>query len=120
MVGRPLNMALEGVEDDGAADLEALLDGIAPRFDRREPRQRARLFVRGILSELRRKNGWTLARYAGDVDPNGMQRLLTTARWDVEGVRDDVRSWVAGRFAGRRGAVLVGHVSAFPKKGNRS
>jgi hypothetical protein len=93
---------------------------IAPRFSRAEPRQRARTFVRGILSGLRRPNGWTLARYAGDDDPNGMQRLLNAARWDVDGVRDDLRAWVVEHLAEPRGGVLVVHETAFPKKGDRS
>jgi len=102
-----------------APDLDVLLDRIARRFSRAEPRQRARTFVRGILSGLRRPNGWTLARYAGDSDPNGMQRLLNAARWDVEGVRDDLRTWVVEHLAEPR-AVLVMHEAAFPKKGDRS
>ncbi|OLB81182.1 MAG: hypothetical protein AUI14_04265 [Actinobacteria bacterium 13_2_20CM_2_71_6] len=53
------------------------------------------MFVRGILSGLARKNSWTLAEYAGESDPNGMQRLLTSSRWDVDGVRDDLRQYRA-------------------------
>ena len=39
-------------------------------------RQRARAYVLGLLSHAERKNGWTLAEFAGDVSPDGMQRLL--------------------------------------------
>jgi hypothetical protein len=38
-----------------------------------------------------RKNGWQLAEQAGETSPDGMQRLLTTARWDADGLRDEVR-----------------------------
>src|SRR5690348_2816868 len=54
-----------------SAVFDALLSRIGPRFARVEPRQRARLFVEGILSGPARKNGWTLAEYAGESDPNG-------------------------------------------------
>ena len=40
-----------------------------------------------VLAGLERKNGWTLAEHAGPVSPDGMQRLLRTAEWDVDGVR---------------------------------
>ena len=113
-------MRLERAADEWTNDLDALLDRIGPRFGRAEPRQRARVFVRGVLSGLRRKNGWTLAHFAGDDDPNGMQRLLNAARWDVDGVRDDLRDWVVERLVEPYPGVLVAHEAAFPKKGNRS
>ena len=43
---------------------------IAGRFARVEPRRRARAFVLGLLSELRRKNCWTIAEQAGDATPD--------------------------------------------------
>ena len=81
---------------------------------------RAQLFVRGILSGLARKNSWTLAQYAGEHDPNGMQRLLTSAHWDIDGVRDDLRGWVLERLADPGYGVLVPVEASFPKRGNRS
>src|SRR3989440_12721944 len=99
--------------------LDALLARVGPRFVRSEPRRRAQLFVRGILSGLARKNSWTLAQYAGEHDPNGMQRLLTSAHWDVDGVRDDLRGWVLERLADPGYGVLVPVEARFPKRGNR-
>jgi hypothetical protein len=32
--------------------------------------------VSGLVAGLERKNGWTLAEQAGEVSPDGMQRLL--------------------------------------------
>jgi SRSO17 transposase len=49
------------------------------------------VYLRGLLSETERKNGWTLAEAAGDGGPQGMQRLLNFYAWDAEEVRDDVR-----------------------------
>jgi SRSO17 transposase len=113
-------MALAGVRADRTAVLELLLERIGHRFSRAEPRQRARMFVHGILSGPARKNGWTLAEFAGESDPNGMQRLLTTARWDVDGVRDDLRDWILERFGDRTDAILVPTEAGFPKKGTAS
>jgi SRSO17 transposase len=72
-----------------------LMAQIAGRFTRVEPRRRARAFVLGLLSGLRRKNCWTIAEHAGDAAPDGMQHLLAGARWDADDVRDDLRSHVA-------------------------
>jgi len=49
---------------------------IAGRFARVGPRRRARAFVLGLLSGLRRKNCWTIAEHAGDATPDGIQHLL--------------------------------------------
>src|SRR5512140_614789 len=66
---------------------------IAPRFARPEPRQRALAYLQGILSPTERKNSWQLAEHAREATPYGMQRLLSSAKWDVDGVRDDVRTY---------------------------
>jgi SRSO17 transposase len=66
---------------------------IAPRFARAEPRRRTLAYLRGILSETSRKNSWQLAEHAREATPYGMQRLLSSATWDVDGVRDDVRTY---------------------------
>src|SRR2546421_3696706 len=100
--------------------LDDLLERVGPRFTRPEPRQRAQLFVRGILSGPARKNSWTLAGFAGEADPTGMQRLLTSARWDVDGVRDDLRAWVLDRLGDPEYGVLVPIELGFPKKGTGS
>lgn len=62
------------------------------------------------------KNGWTLAERAGEAGPDGMQRLLRRADWDVAGVRDDVRDYVTGQLGDREG-VLIADETGFLKKG---
>ena len=69
------------------------------RFSRVEPRRRARAFVLGLLSGLRRKNCWTIAGRCGDATPDGMQHLLARACRDADGVRDDLRGYVTGILA---------------------
>lgn len=96
-----------------AQELERLHARIAPRFVRPEPRRRALAYLRGILSETSRKNGWQLAEYAGEARPDGMQRLLSSAVWDTDGVRDDLRSY-AVEHLGQESAILVIDESGFP------
>src|SRR5881275_2478173 len=76
-----------------ALELRHLHARIAPFFARPEPRHRALLYLQGILSDVARKNGWQLAEQAGEKRPDGMQRLLTSAVWDQDRVRDELRTY---------------------------
>jgi SRSO17 transposase len=107
------------VVDLVVAELDRVHARIAGRFARSEPRARVREYVSGLVAGLERKNGWTLAERAGEVSPDGMQRLLRRADWDVDGVRDDVRDYVV-ECLGDRNAVLIGDETGFLKKGVRS
>ena len=102
-----------------AAELEALCERIAPRFRRVEVRRRTGAFLRGLLAGVERKNSWQLAEQAGAATPDGMQRLLNHARWDPDGVRDDLRGDVVEHL-GDPGAVLVVDETGFLKKGTKS
>jgi hypothetical protein len=68
---------------------------------------------------LKRKNGWSLAEFAGERSPDGMQRLLNHARWDADLVRDALRWQVAERIGSPAG-VLVVDDTGFEKKGRCS
>ena len=43
------------------------------------------------------RDGWTLAEAASEVSPDGVQRLLRTADWDADAVRDELCSYVMER-----------------------
>src|ERR1700730_4334737 len=64
---------------------------LRPYFARPEPFQRVLRCLQALLSEVPRKNGWQLAEQAREATPYGMQRLLSDAVWDENGVRDEVR-----------------------------
>jgi SRSO17 transposase len=98
---------------------EVLMGRIAGRFVRVEPRYRARQLVLGLLSDLPRKNCWTLAEHAGDASPYGLQHLLSRARWDADAVRDDIRSFVVERLR-HEDAVLVVDETGDLKKGTHT
>ena len=105
--------------EDWAAEFERLVERIGPRFARPEVRRRAAAFLRGLLGEVDRKNGWQLAEHARETTPDGMQRLLTTARWDADGLRDDVQAYVVEHL-GDPGGVLVVDETGFLKKATKS
>ncbi len=93
-------------------ELEHLHARIALRFARPEPRRRALAYLKGIGSRIERKNGWQLAEYAGEARPDGMQRLLGSAVWDADLVRDDLRAYILERL-GDQEAILVIDARAF-------
>ena len=95
------------VVDLVVAELDRVHERIAGRFGRAEPRSRVREYVSGLVAGLERKNGWTLAERAGEAGPDGMQRLLRRADWDVDGVRDDVRDYVVEQLGDRDGVLIA-------------
>src|ERR671916_858155 len=99
--------------------LGALHARIGARFRRAEPRRRALAYLRGLTSPVERKNGWQLAEQAGEGTPDGMQRLLATADWDADAVRDDLRAYVVEQLRDP-GAVFVIDETGFLKKGTKS
>ena len=99
--------------------LGALHARIGARFRRAEPRRRVLAYLRGLTSPVERKNGWQLAEQAGEGTPDGRQRLLATADWDADAVRDDLRAYVVEQL-GDPGAVFVIDETGFLKKGTKS
>ena len=72
-----------------------------------------------LLSGAERKNSWTIAEAAGDLTPDGMQRLLNFYSWDADTVRDVLRGYVLNHLGDTDG-VLVADETGFLKKGTKS
>jgi SRSO17 transposase len=111
-VAAGLSVDLEGWR----REFDELMLRIGARFARVEPRRRMAAFVQGLLAGLPRVNCWSIAEYAGEQCPRGMQRLLSAAVWDEAGMRDDLRGYVLEHFADP-GAVLVVDETGDIKKG---
>src|SRR5579872_3589516 len=100
-------------------ELARLHARIAPHFARPQPRRRVLAYLQGLLSETPRKNGWQLAEQAGERTPYGMQRLLSSAVWDVARVRDELRVSVLEQLGTHQAIVAIDETS-FPKAGHKS
>jgi SRSO17 transposase len=96
-----------------------VIDRIAPRFARYEPLRHAAGLMQGMLAGLDRKNCWTIAEHRGQSTPHGLQHLLARAKWSADGVRDDLRCYVADHF-GDPEAILVADETGDVKKGLHS
>jgi SRSO17 transposase len=92
-----------------------LLELLRPCFTRVEPWRQAGRYAAALVSDLPKRNGWTLAERAGDRTPDRMQRLLNRAAWDTFAAMGVVRGFVvtgldeAARRSGRR-CLAVGAV----------
>ncbi|HEV2121462.1 MAG TPA: IS701 family transposase [Chloroflexota bacterium] len=117
------NLAIEDLDAaeirGWAVGLTALHQRLAHQFVRAEPRYLAYDYLRALLSPLERKNGWQIAEHIGATTPDGVQRLLATAHWDADRVRDDLRNYVVDHL-GDPEAVLVIDETGFLKKGTKS
>ncbi len=104
---------------DWAEELDAVGRRIGRHFARPEPRRRAVEYLRGLLSDAERKNGWQIAEKVGDATPYGVQHLLGRADWDADAVRDDLLAYAHGHLADPRGVLIVDE-TGFLKKGTKS
>ena len=101
------------------AGFDEVFARVAGRFAQACSRKRARAYLLGLLSQCERKNGWTIAEFAGDATPDGMQRLLNFYSWSADEVRDEVRDYVTAGI-GDPAAVLIADETGFLKKGSKS
>ncbi|HJT90595.1 MAG TPA: IS701 family transposase [Mycobacterium sp.] len=113
-------MAASAIVEAGQVEvkLAELMGHLSVHFSRREPVVQAGKYLRGLLSDLPRKNCWTLAEYAGDKTPDRMQRLLERASWDSLAAMGTVRDFVAEHLGQDGGpAILVLDESGVEKTG---
>jgi len=105
--------------DEWERDLNAVIARIRPVFHRVESQRHAEQYLRGLLSPLARKNGWTIAEYVGEAEPKALQRMLNLSPWDAEKLLA-----VNGEYAMENladpGAILVADPTGFAKKGDKS
>lgn len=92
---------------------------VAGVFENASVRRHGRGYLLGLLSQQERKNSWWLAEFAGDLSPDGKQRLLNFSPWDEDAARDALARYVARRM-GDPAAVLAVDETGFLKKGKMS
>jgi SRSO17 transposase len=70
------------------------------------------------LAGLERKNSSWLTEHAGEAVPDGMQRLIRKALFDIGAIRDDLAGYVSERLG--EDGVLILDETGFVKKGRAS
>ena len=93
-----------------------LLARLRPCFARTEPWLQAGKYAAAVMSELPERNGWSIARHAGDRTPDKTQRLLNHASWDTFAAMGVVRRFAvagleeAARRGKRRRGLVIGAI----------
>ena len=100
-------------------ELGALEARLGALFVRAEPRRQAGLYLEGLLSAAKRKNGWQLAEQIGDARPWRTQRVLSHVLWDQDAARDLCRDYVVEHLGAADGVLIVDE-TGFLKKGGHS
>ena len=100
-------------------ELSALEVRLGELFVRAEPRRQAGLYLEGLLSAAKRKNGWQLAEQIGDARPWRTQRVLSHVLWDQDAARDLCRDYVIEHLGAADGVLIVDE-TGFLKKGEHS
>jgi SRSO17 transposase len=86
---------------------------LRPCFARTEPWLQSGKYTAALMSQIPRRNGWTIAAQAGDRAPDKTQRLLSRAAWDTFAAMGVVRRFAvagldeaAGKIGRRRGLAV--------------
>lgn len=98
--------------------LERFAEPFAERLRRPEQKKHAQTYVRGLLSDVERKNAEAIA-YRHDQDRQGLQTFIGTAPWDHKPILEELARQV-GQQLGESDGVIMFDPSAFPKKGSHS
>jgi len=73
-------------------------------------------YLSALVSDLPKRNGWTIAQQVGDRAPQQTQRLLNRACWDTFAAMGVVRRFAvagldeAARRSGRRRGMRIGAI----------
>jgi SRSO17 transposase len=100
----------------GRRNRAELLGLLRPCFARVEPWLQAGKYAGALMSQLPKRNGWTIAEHGGDRAPDKTQRLLNRAVWDTAAAMGVVRRFAvtgldeAARRSGRRRGLAVAAV----------
>jgi SRSO17 transposase len=105
--------------DTWDSELDNLFDRIRPLFYRTESKKHAEQYLRGLLSPLARKNGWTIAEHVGESKPAPLQNFLNLSPWDAAALLERNRGYAMEHLATPDG-ILVADPTGFAKKGTKS
>ncbi|MFJ3200024.1 IS701 family transposase [Streptomyces sp. NPDC086989] len=106
-------------ESDYSTLLRPIFRRIEGKFSRAEPREHALGYLQGLLASSGQQKSRKAIVQAKDASSDGKRRLLTTSRWDEDGMRDEVRDFVTERLANPQGILVISE-DGFVKKGDHS
>ena len=79
----------------------------------------AQKYMKGLLSEAKRKNGWQIAENQGESTPYTLQQFIYRGVYSADELRDELRGYVSEEL-GEEDGVLVTDDTGFIKQGEKS
>jgi SRSO17 transposase len=79
----------------------------------------AQKYIRGLISDAERKNGWQIAENQGESTPYNVQQFINRGVYRADELRDELRSYVSEEL-GEEGGVMVVDDTGFIKQGSKS
>jgi len=101
-----------------ARRLDDFMQAFLQSYHRHEQANHATTVVRGLCSDLKHKNGESIA-YLFGLDRKAVQHFLGESSWDDEPLREELARQVGSQL-GEPDGVLAFDPSAFPKSGKQS
>jgi SRSO17 transposase len=98
--------------------LEQFAQPFIASFGRREPKENTRIYMCGLLSDLKRKNIESIA-YRYDQDRRALQQFMGSTPWDHQSLQQELARQV-GVELGEEDGVIVFDPSGFKKCGTES
>src|SRR4030065_2028692 len=98
--------------------LEQFAQPFIASFGRREPKENAKMYMCGLLSDLQRKNIESIA-YRYDRDRRALQKFIGTAPWDHQPLQQELARQI-GNEIGQADGVIVFDPSGHKKCGSDS
>jgi SRSO17 transposase len=110
---------MDGLVDGWESRLRELIGRMGHLFARPEPWEVFGDLVEGLLSDLEKKNGWTLAQRAGHTHPGRMQSFLCRGAWSADDLEAEVRDYVVEHLGDPDGVLIIDDTQMI-KKGDKS
>lgn len=100
-------------------ELDRVTQRFGPLMGRVEMQAQGARYLRGLISQVDRKNGWQLAEHLGEQTPTNLQHFIARAAWNADSVRDELQQYVQEHLADPD-SVLIIDETGFLKKGTQS
>lgn len=100
-------------------ELVSFTGSVDDLFSRPEPRVIFHDLIAGLLSDLPKKNGWTIAERSGHSQPGRIQTFLSRGAWSAAALEAAVRERIVAGLGDPEGVLIVDDTQVI-KKGTKS
>jgi SRSO17 transposase len=101
------------------AELKTLGNMLKPCFNRAEAFNNSIDYIKGLLSNVERKNGWQLAEQIGNDNPYKVQHLLNRSKWDEDKSITILKDYLKNNIEDDD-SILIFDETGFIKQGTKS